>query len=509
MRERPTGQPPMHGNRNAALLQTIKSAVISVLCLLLLANIAVHFLVSPSGKSNLNQTAAANGAKSTANESQKSSLTSSQQSKALSKSNCGIDRRWAKNLSLEEFRSTYRLKRPLLLQFERGAADWLVRDSAWSLDRLAGQFGSYDALAGRPVQIVQNGGRGQERVNFGRFLSDIRNASAGEKRYIFSREFFQSTHMDSTLKFPSIMAYNSRDHDLFLFLGGNNSGVSFHRHADAWNAVVGGRKRWFLYPGDRAPPGGVHHAFEPADWLARVRVPMLTNAQQKVAALIDGSAAAVEPLECVQVAGEILYIPEGFYHATINLEPTLAIGIQNVKPLGATETAFYELNAKPPTEADAIASKILKSMPYNTEVLHKQAMSRKRQEKFQEAEKLLERALSLDSSFLVAMLDLAEIKWKYFSKIKEAQALYTKALELNPNLWEVYGKYGEFLAYQTGELETAVEMVEKATQLQSNELVLWQLLRSIHDFAGNETAVSAADVMIDKLSVIDDQLYDF
>lgn len=41
-----------------------------------------------------------------------------------------------------------------------------------------------------------------------------------------------------------------------FFLGGSASGVGFHKHADAWNGVIFGRKRWFLYPPQKTPPGG-------------------------------------------------------------------------------------------------------------------------------------------------------------------------------------------------------------------------------------------------------------
>ena len=34
----------------------------------------------------------------------------------------------------------------------------------------------------------------------------------------------------------------------FFFLGARGSGVACHQHGEAWNAVVHGRKRWFLYP---------------------------------------------------------------------------------------------------------------------------------------------------------------------------------------------------------------------------------------------------------------------
>ena len=44
--------------------------------------------------------------------------------------------------------------------------------------------------------------------------------------------------------------------DSIFFLGASGSGVVFHKHSDTWNAVVFGRKRWFLYPMTNTPPGG-------------------------------------------------------------------------------------------------------------------------------------------------------------------------------------------------------------------------------------------------------------
>lgn len=35
--------------------------------------------------------------------------------------------------------------------------------------------------------------------------------------------------------------------------------------------------------------------------------------------------AASRPLECVQRAGDVLYVPAGWYHATINLGDTIAV----------------------------------------------------------------------------------------------------------------------------------------------------------------------------------------
>jgi hypothetical protein len=151
---------------------------------------------------------------------------------------------------------------------------------------------------------------------------------------------------------------------LFLTLGGDESGVQFHRHNDGWNTLIAGRKRWFLYPPRVLPvpafPAedlpirkfGVYDpcctscirrlqldlgssyqrvnlmqtdnalvyviAFNmfisvPGDWLSDFYPGLMT--------LPEGSPA--RPMECIQQEGELLYVPEGWYHATVNLGDTV------------------------------------------------------------------------------------------------------------------------------------------------------------------------------------------
>lgn len=103
--------------------------------------------------------------------------------------------------------------------------------------------------------------------------------------------------------------------DPLFFLGGAGSGVGFHRHGHAWNVVVYGRKRWFLYP----PP------FEHSTVL-------LSNSS------LDGVAWAkrylwrvegtpLAPLECTLGPEELLYIPQDWNHATINIQDSIGVAM--------------------------------------------------------------------------------------------------------------------------------------------------------------------------------------
>ena len=81
------------------------------------------------------------------------------------------------------------------------------------------------------------------------------------------------------------------------------------RHDAAWLAVVVGAKLWHLAPPDRP---------KPADRLCAQR------------GKVDYALAAAEGVtHCIAHPGEVVVVPDGWWHATCNLAPyTLAIGGQ-------------------------------------------------------------------------------------------------------------------------------------------------------------------------------------
>ncbi|CAK0849712.1 unnamed protein product [Prorocentrum cordatum] len=99
-----------------------------------------------------------------------------------------------------------------------------------------------------------------------------------------------------------------------VLVGAAGSGVGFHRHAAAIQATLYGRKRWLLYPPDGNPPGGMKGDWPVYDWLTVV---------------YPNLSADRAPLECIQEPGDVLYIPEGWYHAVLNLADSVALSAQH------------------------------------------------------------------------------------------------------------------------------------------------------------------------------------
>lgn len=91
-------------------------------------------------------------------------------------------------------------------------------------------------------------------------------------------------------------------------IAGTGSGVPFHWHGPGFSEVIYGRKRWFLYPPEKTPE--FHPNKTTLAWLQDT-YPALTP--------------SARPLECTIQAGEVLYFPDRWWHATLNLDTSVFI----------------------------------------------------------------------------------------------------------------------------------------------------------------------------------------
>ena len=107
-----------------------------------------------------------------------------------------------------------------------------------------------------------------------------------------------------------------RNEKALLSIGPVGSGAHFHQHADAWNCVAYGRKRWgLLSPSSEymTPTDSTHV------WWSSVRPRLLEQG-------FDGLQ------ECVQEAGDLLYVPSAWLHSVYNLRTTVSLAVQIGSP---------------------------------------------------------------------------------------------------------------------------------------------------------------------------------
>ncbi|XP_050731322.1 jmjC domain-containing protein 8-like isoform X1 [Eriocheir sinensis] len=93
-------------------------------------------------------------------------------------------------------------------------------------------------------------------------------------------------------------------------IAGPGSGVPFHFHGPVFAETIWGRKRWFIYPPDVKPSFHPNHTT--LHWLK------------------EGYPKVKDDLnlyECTLAPGEIIYFPDKWWHATLNIDSSVFVSI--------------------------------------------------------------------------------------------------------------------------------------------------------------------------------------
>lgn len=169
--------------------------------------------------------------------------------------------------------------------------------------------------------------------------------------YLFDHTFGEA-HPDLLADFtvPALFAEDlfallgaRRPNFRWLLVGPARAGATFHldpHHTSAWNAVLSGSKKWVFYPPHMTPPG----VYPSPDGL-EVRAP-LSIVDWFLNFYRPGRGGPDEPLEVVQRPGELVYVPSGWWHCVLNLEPSIAL-TQNFVDSHNLRRVLAYLAAKP------------------------------------------------------------------------------------------------------------------------------------------------------------------
>ncbi|KND00751.1 uncharacterized protein SPPG_03865 [Spizellomyces punctatus DAOM BR117] len=147
--------------------------------------------------------------------------------------------------------------------------------------------------------------------------------------YLFDKKFAENTTLAEDYHVPlyfkedffSVLGDQRPDYQ-WLIIGPARSGSTFHvdpNSTSAWNAVITGAKKWVMYPPEVVPPG----VFPSPDG-SEVTTP-LSLSEWFLNFYMETKNSPVKPVECVCRAGEMVFVPCGWWHCVMNLEPSIAL----------------------------------------------------------------------------------------------------------------------------------------------------------------------------------------
>ena len=119
-------------------------------------------------------------------------------------------------------------------------------------------------------------------------------------------------------------------------LGGEGTGAPVHFHNSAWNALVYGAKKWVIYP---------------------PHLMIMSNKQildYFETDMVEYRNRGVRPHTCVQLAGDVMIIPESWGHGVLNIQESVAIATEaksnlwRVKPLQSVLQFLPDFNRPKP-----------------------------------------------------------------------------------------------------------------------------------------------------------------
>lgn len=143
-------------------------------------------------------------------------------------------------------------------------------------------------------------------------LLDLKPSSAHPSRSVSDYEEWLADADALSTRIPLIAVAAAPPIPQF-YVGAPGSGAPEHYHEDAVNVLIHGEKRWYVHMPQEAQYSTVHVA----DYVSKV-LPSLPPAQR--------------PLQCTQLAGDVLYIPHGWSHAVLNMKTSIGFALEFSTP---------------------------------------------------------------------------------------------------------------------------------------------------------------------------------
>lgn len=223
---------------------------------------------------------------------------------------------------------------------QRSEAPFIIQDAVtswpawtkWSFPWLREQHGHVVVPVEWPTYARQHGSTateigGLEEKRLADFIDSLFTDEPGYKGYIIGSEFFK--RMPSLLDDIQFPHYHDFEWQVRqgAFIGGRGTYTQLHYdRAHNLHAVLVGSKRWQLYsPAQyrRLRPVNLHYFWSVAS--DHDLVPIGGRAEDISRSLEDMLGGVVPDYDIVLEAGEILFLPYGWWHRVLTLERSIAV----------------------------------------------------------------------------------------------------------------------------------------------------------------------------------------
>jgi hypothetical protein len=243
---------------------------------------------------------------------------------------CEVDRRGA-DLPAAEFEADYLLaSRPVVVE---GGAERMVAKRTWARGEFFRRAG-HTAFAPQKLPMwtgeLLATGAGGEEVTLGAYFEEL---AAGKhprplawntpRNHTLWAQLEAELAWPMAMRAPSVRRVGAVAGYFGLFMGPQGSGTSMHHHKAAWNALLFGRKLWLLTP----PAQSAFRRGElAADSFAAAGQGWLAEATRRARGGEAAEATAGRRwLFVVQREGDVLFVPQGWGHATLNLRESIGV----------------------------------------------------------------------------------------------------------------------------------------------------------------------------------------
>jgi hypothetical protein len=244
-----------------------------------------------------------------------------------------IDRR--SGLTLEQFITEYEIpNKPVVLTdvvptwpcFKKWSKEGMIRD-----------FGDMDVNINQGITMKLKD-----------YFSYSEQAVEENPMYLFDSEFGEKRpNMLDDYSVPkyfpedyfSYLEHPHRPSFRWILVGPARSGATFHKdpnHTSAWNGLLWGLKKWLLYPPNTIPPGTfpsddeweVTTPISIVEWFYNFYQETDKPEKKKSKSGLSSKNNQTDPqrpVECLLRPGDMIFIPNGWWHTVLNLEESVAV----------------------------------------------------------------------------------------------------------------------------------------------------------------------------------------